>query len=186
MKSIQLVICFCTLFFFQGIAQDAPKNMLRFGFGNAYLGSGSNVGKLRYVEYNRRLFWRVSTSLSGGWTDGSQFKENDIEERTKAYQGDLNLLFAPVQTEVNSIKFGGGASYRYARTTLESLDNQGIGISDPNMPIETEGYSLGYTAMAEYELYIARVLTIGTRVAFQKYENSDRVFYWGLNAGVRF
>jgi len=44
----------------------------------------------------------------------------------------------------------------------------------------------GWSGILEYEVFIARHIILGSRLMFQQYENGDKIYFWGLNAGFRF
>jgi len=178
MKTYLITFASFFLFIFTSTAQDnpGPKSTLKVGFGTAYLGTGDYFGKHRFVEYDRSLLKFLSLGLSGAWTKASKNEGDSLGNflNTKAWQGDANLYLAPIHNNVNRLRFGGGVSYRHSETEYGEF-----------API-VKANALGYSLVADYEFYIVRHIVIGTRAAFQKYENNDKVFYWGLNAGIRF
>lgn len=178
MKAFILTSVSIFLFISSSLAQGipGPKNSVKVGFGTAYLGSGDYFGKHRFVEYDRSLFKFLSLGLSAGITNASTRDEigTGFIENTKAWQGDAHLFLAPIHNNINRLRFGGGASFRNTEVSQGEF-----------IPV-VKDQSLGYSVVGDYEFYIAKYITIGARAGFQKYENKDQVFYWGLNAGFRF
>lgn len=179
-KLLPLLMTLC-FFALNATGQNLPKNTLKFGFGTAYLGSGDYFGNHQHLNYQRSILPFLSLGLNASRTNASKGSADAPLFKTEAKQGDVNLLLVPIRNKVNAFKIGGGASYRFAdHSTL--LDNEA-----PNPEFSTvSDASFGYTALAEYELYIAKYLVAGTRASFQQYKNGDKVFYWGLNLGFRF
>ena len=182
------------LFFFLSIcgllAQEEkkePANSLKYGYGTTFLGTGDFTGTAQYLEYDRKLFGLVSFGLNGTYTNALQTKPEGFQQSTKSYQGDANLFINLLGNSVNRLKIGGGGSYRqreHSYSTEIITDSSGNIIDrvfDTN-----KSTNWGWTAAVEYEVFIARHIILGSKLAFQQYDNGDRTYYWGLNAGFRF
>ena len=189
MKPFIFTIAFCLIGSLAIVAQDGkpvPKHTFKFGFGTTYLNNGNYFGKQRYLEYDRRLFRLMSLGLNASHIAADQVKSDGFEQYTKAIQGEATLFISPINNAVNSLKLGFGGVYRhtdYRFTSLIETENNEV----INKAFTQEKYtSPGWSAMLEYEVFIARHLVLGSRASFQKFDNQERVFYWGLNAGIRF
>ncbi len=180
MKTL-LITAMC-LFCLTAQAQTSsnPRSTLKVGFGTAFLGTGDYFGKHRFVEYDRSIFPFMSIGLGGGWTSASQGDALGFSQSTKAYQGDLNLYLSPLHNNTNRLRFGVGTSYRHSDHQVTTAE-----FADPAFT-QTISNDWGYGFVADYEVYVVKHIVLGARTAFQKYKNNDRVFFFGLNAGVRF
>ncbi len=191
MKPYFFILLFTTLllplFGQSGQLPKAPlKNSIKFGFGTAYLNQGNYFGKQRHLQFDRRLFRLMSLGLNVGYISAAQQKSDGFEQSNKAFQGEATLFLTPINNQVNSFKLGGGAVYRLNNYRYTS---QIVRVKDEIIRKEfsEEQYSTpGYSVMLEYEVYIAQLIVLGSRASFQKFENKDKTFFWGLHAGLRF
>ncbi|MEO1516536.1 MAG: hypothetical protein AAFV95_16035 [Bacteroidota bacterium] len=183
-RILLLAALFCCVSVASAQKSNYPKNSLKVGFGTAYLNSGDYFGKHRSLDYQRSFFPLLGMGLNVGMTDASKNLNETDKVSTKSYQGELNLFLSPIHNRINSLKFGFGGVYRSATDVTEPINasSDSLGV----LPAEDVHQELGYTVLLEYELYIAKHLTMGTRASYQQYESGDKVFYWGLNAGIRF
>lgn len=172
--------------FAQEIKQE-PANSFKYGYGTTFLGTGDFTGTSQYIEYDRNLFSRFSIGLNGTYTKAFQNKIEGFQQNSKSYQGDANLFFKVFGNNVNRLKVGGGGSYRkseHAFTTeiiRDAEDNITDRVFETNISSDW-----GWSGVIEYEVFIARHIILGSKLMFQKYENGDKNYYWGLNAGFRF
>jgi hypothetical protein len=182
------------IFFFLAIvslfAQDKksePANSFKYGYGTTFLGTGDFTGTSQYIEYDRNLFSRFSLGLNGTYTNALQNKIEGFQQSTKSYQGDANLFFNIFGNSVNRMKIGGGTSYRqseHSYTTEIVRDSENI-ITDRVFEMD-KSTNWGWSGVLEYEVFIARHIILGSKLMFQQFENGDKTYYWGLNAGFRF
>ncbi|MEL6864177.1 MAG: hypothetical protein AAFP19_07155 [Bacteroidota bacterium] len=185
-KTVLLLTMFFGLMI-TAMAQDGtPKRTLKVGFGTAYLDNGAYFGKQQYLDYDRRLFNFMSIGLSASRTSASENHSNGFEQSTKAYQGDAHLFLSPVNNRVNRLKMGFGGSYRFRdhRYNTEIISGTDTLFNDELTSDRQE--SLGYSVMLAYEVFVVKHLVLGSKAAYQQYQNGDKVFFWGLNAGLRF
>ncbi|MEM1321302.1 MAG: hypothetical protein AAGG75_13690 [Bacteroidota bacterium] len=182
MKAILITISALFLLALPAQAQSKknPKSTLKLGMGTAQLATGDYSGKHRFVEYDRSLFRFLSIGASGAWTNASQSDAFGLLQRTKAYQGDLNLYLAPIHNNINRFRIGGGGSLRYRE--FEFSDGESV---NPLFTTETAN-TRGFNIVADYEVYLFKHIVLGARTSYHKYENQDRIFFFGLNGGIRF
>ena len=185
--TITLFLLFAVLNLSAQENKKEPANSFKYGYGTTFLGTGDFTGNSQYIEYDRNLFSRFSIGLNGTFTKAIQSKPEGFEQHTKSYQGDANLFFNLFGNEVNRLKIGGGASYRQSEHSFtteiirDSADNITERVFQTN-----KSNNWGWSGVLEYEVFIAKHIILGSRLMFQQYENGDRKYYWGLNAGFRF
>ena len=190
MRKLLTILLFFLLSITSLLSQDQkkePTNSLKYGYGTTFLGTGDFTGTAQYLEYNRKLFGPVSLGLNGTYTNALQTKLEGFQQSTKAYQGDANLFINLFGNNVNRLKVGGGGSYRQSEHSFSTeiiRDSDGK-VTDRVFEIN-KSTNWGWTAALEYEVFIARHIILGSKLAFQQYDNGDRTYYWGLNAGFRF
>jgi len=186
-STIILIFLFTVLNLAAQKKNTEPANSIKYGYGTTFLGTGDFTGRSQYIEYDRNLFSRFSLGLNAAYTKADQIKSEGFEQRVKAFQGDGNIFFKMLGNDVNRLKIGGGASYRqseFSYTTDIIVDAEGNII---DKVFETNKVTnWGYSAILEYEVFIARHIILGSRLMFQQYENGDRIYFWGLNIGFRF
>jgi len=169
---------------FIGFAQknNFPKNSFKYGYATTYLKTGDYIGKLQYLEFNRSIFKPLSIGFIGSRTKANKFLQNGFEQKTLAFQGDANLYLHPINNSVNSLKLGGGVIFRKMDYSFRVPPADSI-----DVPWQTNtSEQIGFSASLEYEVFVAKHIILGSKAAFQQFENKDRVYYWGLNLGVRF
>lgn len=188
MKSLYLTLLTCLLFANLSFTQEiGPRHSLKYGFGTAYLKSGKFTGSTQQLEYQFRPLNRLSLSLGLGKTNAQKLVEENFEKKTLAYQLDAGLYFSLVQNKVNALKIGGSGSLRYAESQLQAGDSiftEGSIFSRIQNQPENRHY--GFTTALEYEVYIAKYITLGSRFTYGQYQNGDKTYNWGLNLGFRF
>ncbi len=186
-STILLFVLFSTLNLVAQEKNTEPANSFKYGFGTTFLGTGDFTGRTHYGEYDRNLFSIFSLGLNGSFTKAFQTKNSGFEQSTKAYQGDANLFLKILGNEVNRLKIGGGGSYRESEYsyTSEIIKDAEDNIID-KIFTTTKTTNWGWSGVLEYEVFIAKHIILGSRFTFQQYENGDRTYFWGLNAGFRF
>ena len=180
------------LFLFTQVAfsqqsKPEPANSFKYGYGTTFLGTGDFSGNSQYVEYDRKLFGPLSLGLNGLYTKASQNRSDGFEQNTKSYQGDANLFINIFGNDVNRLKIGGGGSYRQSEHTYSTnfiYDSEGNIIEKEFATDKSTHW--GWTGALEYEVFIARHIILGSRLMYQQFENGDKIYFWGLNAGFRF
>lgn len=188
-KAITIFIFF--LFVVSGLLAQKkdkePANSFKFGYGTTFLETGSFTARTIYLEYDRNLFSILSLGLNGTNINGNQTKTGGFEQSTKSYQGDANLFFKLFGNEVNRLKLGGGGSYKKSEYTFTSEILRDADGNIINKVFETQNtQNWGWSGILEYEVFIAKHIILGSRLMFQQYENGERTYFWGLNAGFRF
>jgi hypothetical protein len=190
-KMRQISILLFVLFFTNQLSaqsSNGPANSIKFGFGTAFLQPAGYFGRnTMHAQYELRLFKPVSIALNGFRVNAEQIDSDDFEKTTKAYQADAGLNIALFSNETNALKIGGGASwqtseYRYT-TSIERDSNDQI-VNRFFEESNTESY--GWMANLEYEVYIIDHIVLGSRLTYKQYENGDKNYFFGLNAGFRF
>ncbi len=189
MKRLSIILIFSLLSALNLLAQkkdSEPANSFKYGYGTTFLGTGDFTGNSQYIEYDRNLFSRFSFGLNGTYTYANQSKPEGFEQRTIAYQGDGNLFFKIFGNDVNRLKLGGGASYRESehKFTIEIIKDAEDNIIDKIFE-SNKGTSWGWSGVLEYEVFIVNNIILGSRLMYQQFENGDKIYYWGLNAGFR-
>ncbi len=186
-STILIFLLFASISIFAQDKKAEPANSFKYGYGTIFLGTGDFTGTSQYIEYDRNLFGPISLGLNGTYTNAFQSKSGGFEQNTKSYQGDANLFIRIFGNDVNRLKLGGGASYRQSdhRYTTEIIRDADDNIIDRVFETDKSTH-WGWSGVLEYEVFIVRHIILGSRLAFQQYENGDRTYYWGLNAGFRF
>lgn len=186
----------CTLLAFLflhalSIAQSnstTPRNSIKFGLGTTFLKPDNYFGNnTMHLQYEHRLFKPLSLALNGFRINASQTKNDGHERSLKAYQLDAGLNIALFSNANNAFKIGGGATWQTANkeftTSIERDSNDQI--IDKAFENSAE-QQFGWTASLEYEIYVAKYITLGSRLTYKQYENGDQNYFFGLNAGFRF
>ncbi|MEM8906357.1 MAG: hypothetical protein AAGD05_00810 [Bacteroidota bacterium] len=158
-----------------------PKRNLKFGFGSSIYGESDFQGKTRYLEYERQLFSRFSLGVQGDWGN-AQYHAASIENKLRRLGATAHLFFAPIRKSNNQLKLGFGLTYQNSRYDFAALQPN----ETPNLPVAYSESERGYSAILEYEVFIIRNWSIGTRVAIQQFGDQQRNYFWGLNTGIRF
>lgn len=184
-------------------AQTPNTRNLKAGLSYVLFGSGDLSGLEYYNEYNHRLspYVTLAPSLHVGYGAKSSpvYDADEIRFAKGSVAVDLNLYVSPMVFEKTKIRFGIGPSLRlvsdshpngYGIYTAAALNTK----LPPNTPyvFEPFGYAkplhyltVGYTAVAEFELMVSARWLAGVRASFQGYAR-ETVAAVGLNAGYRF
>ena len=160
----------------------AQKNSIKFGYGTSYTGDRGFFGNSQYLEFNRTLGKRLSFSLMGGLYKADK-SNNDLQitETIKSKNADAILYFHLINQSNNRFKIGGGGTYRSEQYEFLTKNPE-----TPTLPPSFEVSDYGFSLNAEYEVFVVKNWSLGTQLSFRQYQNKDRVFFWGLNTGIRF
>ena len=187
----KIFVLFLTIFFLQEISAQSskgPANSIKFGLGTTFLEPASYFDRnTMHLQYELRLFKPVSIALNGFRIDAEQVESDGHEKHTEAYQADAGLNIALFSNETNALKIGGGATWQtsdYKFTTSIERDSNNQIVERVFESTEYEGY--GWTANLEYEVYVIDHIVLGSRLTYKQYENGDKNYFFGLNAGFRF
>jgi len=172
-------------------AQDnpsIPRNSLKFGLGTTFLKPDNYFGNnTMYLQYEHRLFKPVSLAFDGFRINAAQTKSDGHEQSTKAYQLDAGLNIVLFSNNTNAFKIGGGASWQTADKTFTTSVERDTNGQVVNKTFGTSsGEQFGWTASLSYELYVAKHIVLGSRLTYKQYEDGDKNYFFGLNAGFRF
>ena len=177
--SLCMVLCSFNSMFAQ---QSWPKQQLKFGFGSSIYGSTELQGKTRYLEYERQLFSRFSLGLQGDWGNGTHLSATKVEEHLRRLSLNAHLFFAPLRKSNNQLKLGLGVGYHQNKYSFTSSDGDFEGTLPQNYSLSQRAYS----AVVEYEVFIIRNWSLGSRLNIQQLADGNRIYFWGLNTGIRF
>ena len=165
-----------------------PRNSIKFGLGTTFLKPGSYFdNNTLHLQYEHTLFKPVRIAIDGFKIDGGIVESDGHEKSTSAYQADAGLNLAIFSNANNALKIGGGGSwqksnYKYTTSIERDSNNQIVSkIFD-----ERKDEVFGWTAGIEYEVYIVSHIVLGTRLTYKQYQNGDKNYFFGLNAGFRF
>ena len=165
------------------IAQQSwPKQSLKFGFGSTVYGESDFQGRTRYIEYERQLFSRFSLAMEGSWGSALNSTEAKVDEQLRRLGLKAHLFFAPLRKSNNQLKLGFGLGYHQSRFEFAPTDPE---IEVP-LPENFSNSQRSYSAILEYEVFIIKNWTLGSRFNIQQFEDGKRSYFWGLNTGLRF
>jgi hypothetical protein len=165
-----------------------PKNSIKFGLGSTYLKPGEYFdNNTIHFQYERSLFRPVYITVNGFKIEGGKINRDGQENSILAYQADLGLNIALFSNENNALKIGGGTTwqnskYRYTTSIERDSNNQIIN----KVFAEDKEYVFGWITGLEYEVFVAKYMVLGARITYKQYQNGDKNYFFGLNAGFRF
>ena len=185
MKSIRSIL----LFFFVTILstslhaqQNTPKHQLKFGFGSTIYGGTDFQGKTRYLEFERQLFSRFSLGIEGNWGSALNTIDQQINHKLTRLGTSAYLFFAPIRKSNNQLKIGFGATYQNTQYKYSPVESSFEG----QLPNNYQQSDHGFAAILEYEVFIVKNWSIGSRFSIQQIKDGNRNYFWGLNTGIRF
>lgn len=182
LRSITLLLFVTSLFTPLFAQQNAPKHQLKFGFGSTIYGGTDFQGKTRYLEFERQLFSRFSIGIDGNWGNAVNTVDQQIDHKLTRFGTSAYLFFAPIRKSNNQLKFGFGGTYQSTNYKFSAATPSFEG----TLPSNFKQSEHGFAAILEYEVFIVKNWSIGSRFSIQQIKDGNRNYFWGLNTGVRF
>lgn len=189
MKKLPLLLA---LFFCSSLlsAQNysEPRNSIKFGVGTVYLTPANFLdNNTLHLQYEHTLFRPIRIAVDGFKINGDIVENDGNEKSILAHQADAILNIALFSNSNNALKIGGGATWQKSTYRFTSAIERDSNDQIINKVFEEEkSEEFGWTAGLEYEVYVIRNFVLGTRLTYKQYNNGDKNYFFGINAGFRF